>query len=97
MPDSKPPVGGEGRERHRERPDDAHLPDEAPAVGVRAPAALELHVVAEHAEPPALLGNDAAHAGANRLGVRKAWQRRHQLHLRGERPLCLPERRVARA
>ena len=90
-------VCGDSRERHRKRPDDAHLPDEVPALGVRAPTALELHVLAEDAEPPALLGNDAAHAGSNLVGVRKSRQRGHQLHLRRERPLRLPEGREARA
>ena len=97
VPDSKLPSCGMRRERDRERPCDAHLPDEVPAVGIRAPTALELHVLAEHAEPPALLGNDAAHAGSNLVGVRKARQRGHQAHLSRERPLGLPERREARA
>ena len=62
-------VGGDGRQRDRERAaDDAHLPDEVPAAGIGAPAALELHVLAEHAEPPALL---AERRGAGGLESRR--------------------------
>ena len=97
VPDSKLPSVGMAASATASGPAMPNLPDEVPAVGIRAPTTLELHVLAEHTEPPALLGNDAAHAGSNLVSVRKARQRGHQPHLSRERPLRLPEGREARA
>ena len=97
VPDSKLPSAGMAASATASGPVMPICRTRCGPSGSGPPTALELHVLAEHTEPPALLGNDAAKAGSNLVSMRKARQRGHQPHLSRERPLRLPERREARA